>query len=285
MQAYLWYFFAYAFLGWCAEVVFAAFKSGRFVNRGFLSGPVCPIYGFGIVGVLFCLSPFRGNLPALYLGSVVVTTLLELVTGFLMEKLFHQRWWDYSKMPLNIGGYVCPLFSLLWGVACVLIVDGLHPRVAALVSLIPRPWSTVLPCVFGAVFLLDAALAAAKAVRLDKRLSQIDEASTVLRAVSDRLGAAVADGALLLKSADAYATDELQAAKERARAVLLEADGKARAELQARYAELVERLGLEQKRFFTAFPALRSIRHAEALNAAKEKLARLLDNGGKRKKK
>jgi uncharacterized membrane protein len=97
MIDWLWYFFANAFLGWCAEVVFAALKNGRFVNRGFLNGPVCPIYGFGLVAVLWGLEPIRNNLLLLYLGSVVLTTVLELATGYLMEKLFHQRWWTTPK--------------------------------------------------------------------------------------------------------------------------------------------------------------------------------------------
>lgn len=280
MKPYLWYFLVYAFLGWCTEVVFAAFKNGRFVNRGFLNGPVCPIYGFGIVAVLLCVRPFQGNLLALYAGSVVLTTVLELVTGFGMEKLFHQRWWDYSHMPLNIGGYVCLPFSLIWGIACVLIVDLLHPVVAKAVSLIPEPISTLALVVFSAVFLLDVALSSAKAFRLDRKLSQIDEAANALRRISDRLGETMADGALAIKATDTY--DELQAATQRARTAM-EAAEKNRAELKARYLQLVERLGAEHDRLLRAFPHIRSTRHPAALDAVKEKLARLRDNGGKRK--
>jgi uncharacterized membrane protein len=282
LLAYVWYFFVYAFLGWCAEVAFAALKNGRFVNRGFVGGPVCPIYGFGIVGVLVCLSPIRNNPLLQYAGAVALTTVLELATGYLMEKLFHQRWWDYSKMPLNIGGYVCPLFSLIWGAACVGIVKVLHPAVERLVSLIPQPWSRILPVLFGAVFLLDVSVAIVKAIQLDKRLSQIDEVASALRLVSDRLGAFVADGALMLKSADDYATEELRASNERARAALLTADETARAELQARYAALTQRLGREHRRMLKAFPHLRSLRHPAALEAAREKLARRLESGGRK---
>ena len=135
--SYLWYFFIYAFLGWCAEVVFAAAQKGTFVNRGFLNGPLYPIYGVGLVAVVALLAPVQDSLGLLYLGAVLLTSAIELVTGFLMEKLFHQRWWDYSTMPFNIGGYVCLLFSLIWGLACVLIVDVVHPLVAGFVAHIP----------------------------------------------------------------------------------------------------------------------------------------------------
>ena len=108
MYRYLWSFFAYAFLGWCMEVSFAALTSGRFVNRGFLNGPVCPIYGCGAVIVLFCLEPLKDHLFWLFVGSVILTSALEWLTGFVLEKIFHERWWDYSDMPFNLGGYICP---------------------------------------------------------------------------------------------------------------------------------------------------------------------------------
>ena len=111
-------FFVYGFLGWCTEVAFAAFKERRFVNRGFLNGPICPIYGVGVTMVIWCLDPVRENLLILYVASVILVTVLEGLTGYAMDKIFHNKWWDYSNMPMNIGGYVCVLFSLIWGVAC-----------------------------------------------------------------------------------------------------------------------------------------------------------------------
>ena len=264
MQSYLWYFFAYSFLGWCAEVVFAALKNGRFVNRGFLNGPWCPIYGSGLVAVLYLLLPFQQNLLLLYLGSVVLTTAIEFVTGLGMEKLFHQRWWDYSKMPLNIGGYVCPLFSLIWGVACVLIVDVLHPRIAALIQLIPSPWSLVLLCVLGGVFIVDICVTVGTVTRLNRRLTQIDDLATALRLVSDRLGMTMTDGALAVKATDERVCDELVSAKEQVRKALFAADEQSRAELKARYADLIEKLDRGQRRLLKAFPAIRSIRYPAA---------------------
>ena len=98
------YFFVYGFLGWCTEVIFAAFKQHRFVNRGFLNGPICPIYGVGVTLVIACLEAFQSNLLLLYISSVILVTVLEGVTGWAMDKLFHNKWWDYSKLPFNIGG-------------------------------------------------------------------------------------------------------------------------------------------------------------------------------------
>ena len=90
------FFLIYSCLGWCLEVIYAAVSTGQLVNRGFLNGPVCPIYGFGMVIVLFTLSPLADNLLLLYLGGVILPSVLELVGGWALYKLYHTRWWDYS---------------------------------------------------------------------------------------------------------------------------------------------------------------------------------------------
>lgn len=113
LYTYLWTFFLFAFLGWCSEVVFAAIRQRRFVNRGFLNGPLCPIYGIGVVAIDFLLRPFQGNLPVLLVGGMLLGSALEYLAGFFLEKLFHQKWWDYSDQPHNLHGYICLKFSIL----------------------------------------------------------------------------------------------------------------------------------------------------------------------------
>ena len=91
----LWYFTIYSFLGWCSEVIFATVTTGKFVNRGFLNGPVCPIYGFGMSLVLLVLLPFSDNIPLLFIGGALLTSAIELVGGWALKKFFHTTWWDY----------------------------------------------------------------------------------------------------------------------------------------------------------------------------------------------
>ena len=136
MQTYFFilYFFTYGFFGWCTEVAYAATQQRKFVNRGFLNGPICPVYGIGVGVVVQFLTPFENNLFLLYITSIIVVTVIEGLTGYLMDKLFHHKWWDYTNQPLNIGGYVCLLFSLAWGVACVIIVKVIHPFIHKAVS-------------------------------------------------------------------------------------------------------------------------------------------------------
>lgn len=250
-------FFIYAFLGWCVEVVYAAVNHGKFVNRGFLNGPVCPIYGFGVVAVLYLLTPLKDNLLLLYAGSVLLTSFLELFTGFAMDKLFHHKWWDYSNNPLNIGGYVCLKFSLLWGLACVLVVDAVEPPIAALVLHLPRSVGRIALAACMAAILADAAVTVAGVLKLNKRLKQLDEIASALHNLSDAIGSNVAEGAIAADAAADRAKAEL-AAK--------------RAELTARHEALTERLRSEQKRLIAAFPDLKSRRYPELLARVKDSL-------------
>ena len=196
LYRFLWIFFIYAFLGWCTEVSYAALVTGKFVNRGFLNGPWCPVYGFGVVIVLGCLTPLSGHLPALFAGSVLLTSLLEWLTGFALEKLFHQQWWDYSDQPFNLSGYICLRFSIAWGFACVFVVRLLHPTVLALIHLIPRLAGIVLLGLLGAVMAVDLAATVAAIIQLNRRLAQIDELAARIKEASNEFGENLADKVL-----------------------------------------------------------------------------------------
>ena len=120
----IFFFFVYAFLGWCVEVAYAAITTRELVNRGFLNGPICPIYGCGMTVMIAVLGRFTmpssdmawyQNVLVAFFGGMVITTLVELVGGYILYKMFHTRWWDYSMYRFNLGGFICPRFSLLWG--------------------------------------------------------------------------------------------------------------------------------------------------------------------------
>lgn len=183
-----WVIFIYSFLGWCAEVVFAACRRGIFVNRGFLNGPVCPIYGFGVALVLWLLEPVENNFWLLFLGSMVLTTALEFFIGFIMECFFHDKWWDYSKNPFNIKGYVCLEFSLIWGFACVLVVDVLHPMIQKLIDAIPVNLGWWLIWIFAALMAADAIITLVELLKLPKRFKAVEELERMMTAVSDTVG-------------------------------------------------------------------------------------------------
>ncbi len=196
LYQFLCIFFVYAFLGWCTEVSYAALQTGKFVNRGFLNGPVCPIYGFGVVIILACLTPLKQHFILLFLGSVVLTSLLELVTGFVLEKLFHQRWWDYSDDPFNIGGYICLKFSIAWGLACLFVVDILHPTIQWVIALVPRGLGWVLLGVFAACMAVDLAATVSTIAKLNRKLEHIDQLAGRIREASNEFGENLADRVL-----------------------------------------------------------------------------------------
>lgn len=196
MYQLLWIFFIYAFLGWCTEVSYAALVTGKFVNRGFLNGPWCPIYGFGVVIVLACLEPLKGNLLALFLGSVVLTSALEWLTGFVLEKLFRQRWWDYSDQPFNVSGYICLRFSVAWGFACLFVVKLLHPTIQLFIRLIPHVVGLVLLGILCAVMAVDLVATLSTIAKLNRRLALIDEMAAKIKESSNDFGGELAERVL-----------------------------------------------------------------------------------------
>lgn len=187
LYQFLGFFLIYAFAGWCAEVCFAALTTGEVVNRGFLNGPVCPIYGVGMVGVLLLLTPVADNLFLLFLLGLILCSVIELVGGYILKKVFDTRWWDYTDRPFNIGGYVCLSFSILWGLAVVFIVRLVHPAVAATFGLIPHVLGWVLMAVCYAAFIADFVITLITIIGLKKKLGELERIAEALHAISDPL--------------------------------------------------------------------------------------------------
>ncbi|WP_294371392.1 putative ABC transporter permease [uncultured Clostridium sp.] len=128
----------YSFGGWCLEVAYYFKNEKKFVNRGFLKGPFCPIYGFCIVTLILLLEPYKNNFLLLFLSAFFITSFLEYVTGFLLEKIFKTKWWDYTDDPFNIHGRVCLPYSLLWASGEVLIIKIINPVIINVICNIPE---------------------------------------------------------------------------------------------------------------------------------------------------
>ena len=121
------YFVWYSFLGWCMETCYCSFKARHFVKRGFLHGPMCPIYGVGVLIMVNFFGPFTGNPVLFYLVAMVTMSAWEYFVGWLLETTTHMKYWDYSKNPFNLKGRICLFVSLWWGVAAYLCIFYLHP--------------------------------------------------------------------------------------------------------------------------------------------------------------
>lgn len=278
----VWIFIIYAFLGWCTEVSYAALDRGIFVNRGFLNGPYCPIYGFGVVIVVTILTPLQDNLLLLFFGSFLLTSVLEYITGFLLEKVFHDRWWDYSNKPFNLHGYVCLKFSIYWGLACTFIMKVIHPIIYRGITWIPHTLGVVLLVIFMTVFIVDCCITVSTILKFNKRLKLMDEMAEKIHKLSDEIGENIYENVsgaiqkseefqenhaeLLDKLADTR-EDILelpQAAKEKLAETTeewkkeLEERKKELAELSEKYEKLFEEKNFGFRRLMKAFPDMKS---------------------------
>lgn len=275
----LWYFIFYAFLGWCTEVVYAAVNTGRFINRGFLNGPYCPIYGFGVLFVISLLYPVKDNLLYMFVGSVLITSTIEFTGGFVLEKIFHQKWWDYSGKPLNLRGYICLQFSLIWGFACLVIVDRIHPLIEIAVTYIPSLVSQIILGVLCCLLIIDTISTAKSILKLNKKLEIIDDISLKIREASDNLGEDLAVKTISFIQKKEEIEESLETRKEilhselaeikEAQQLALAHRREALAELQKANREVIEAWTFGQKRLIKAFPGLVSIDHKESLDELK----------------
>lgn len=283
----VWIFVMYAFIGWCLEVSYQTVNHGVFINRGFLNGPYCPIYGCGGVIVIVLLYPLRQNMLLLFVGSALLASVLELITGFVLEKVFHNKWWDYSNVPFNIHGYVCLKFSLYWGIGGVMAVAVVHPMLYWLIVHIPHILGVVIVSIIMVGFTVDVIVTVAIIQKFNKRLKLIDETAQKIHKISDSIGTQVFENTenLIEKSEEFKEThsemlEKLDAKKDEIKAEIDETTTHAKnsmdakkaelQELQEKYKELFTEKNLGFRRLMRAFPGMISTRQNEALEKYKE---------------
>ena len=271
LEQTLWLFLAYAFLGWCVEVAFHAVSTGRFINRGMANGPICPIYGFGVLLVLLLLEPVKDHFFLLFLGSVIVTTALEYLTGWALEKFFHDKWWDYSEEPFNLKGYVCLRFSLMWGLACLLVVRVIHPSVLFVVDLLcgNLPGRIVLGVLL-ALLVTDEVITFIQLAKLPGRLQAIENTQRRLQELSGTIGEPLTEHVLGAMEKLEDVREDLQEKRQELREDRAEREEQLR-HLQAQLELYLNRRNRVQERLLKAFPALEKGRHGEAVAKLREK--------------
>lgn len=175
------YFFLYAIIGWICEVIYCSIPEKKFINRGFLNGPYCPIYGVGAIIIITFLMPYVDNPILVFLIGVILTSALEYITSWGMEKLFHAKWWDYSEHKFNINGRVCLLNSVLFGMMCVVLMYIVHPFVNSLVESFSSLWIQIIATVSAFFFLSDVVESTRETVDFNKKLSSVYETTTDLK--------------------------------------------------------------------------------------------------------
>lgn len=186
MTAYahlLLYFFFYSFVGWIWESCYVSVRTRRLTNRGFLTGPMLPIYGSGAVVMLCATYPVQSSDIGIFLLGLIAATVLEYVTGVIMEALFQVRYWDYSDKKFNLQGHICLSSSLAWGVFTLLLIRVVHPRISALLEKIPQNVCFGALVVITIVFAIDFASSFHAAMDL----RQILESITNLKSDAEKL--------------------------------------------------------------------------------------------------
>ena len=169
-----YYFIIYSFMGWCIETVYATINKKEFVNRGFLHGPFCPIYGFGTLSIIILLKSIEANYVFLFLGSVFLTSTIEYVTGFILEDLFNSTWWDYSDKPYNLHGRICLSFSIIWGFISLFILKVVHPYIVYTVNLIPKSSSIIIFYAMLIYLSIDFTVTVTTVLKLRSLLTQLN---------------------------------------------------------------------------------------------------------------
>lgn len=181
------FFFIYSFIGWVWECCFVSVRKRRWVNRGFMYGPMLPIYGFGALAVLISTIRVRDSIPLIFLFGMVGATLLEYVTGAVMERLFNVKYWDYSNQKFNLNGYICLTSSLRWGLFSVLLVKFVHVPIEGAVLKIPTIIAEGIAFVLTVAAAVDVTQSFNDAMDLKRILAQLEESKKQIRKIQEKL--------------------------------------------------------------------------------------------------
>lgn len=173
------YFIIYSIIGWILELAWKSIiEEKRFVkDTGFLNGPWCPIYGVGALMIIFLLKDYQSDTFGLFIVSMLLCVVLEYTTSYVMEKLFGQRWWDYSNYKYNLNGRICLLNTLAFGAAAVVLINQIHPFILNTVNLIPYKIHFSICIILLLIFLIDLFITLMSVFRLKEVFSKLNNTS------------------------------------------------------------------------------------------------------------
>lgn len=233
-------FVVYAFIGWVVEVIYATLRFRKFVNRGFLNGPYCPVYGFSVIVVLGFLLPIKDNLLLFFIGSVILTTIVEFIAGLILEKSFNEKWWDYSAEKFNIKGYICLKASIVWGLACVVAAYFLHPLVDSVINLMSHNLLVGLSTFTIAIVVIDTIISVYSLLKVKQKVQLLDDIGENIRHLSDAIGKNISDSTIVAMDINDNNRKELN-------------------NLNKKYQSILERRTIGYNRIAKAFPSLKLV--------------------------
>lgn len=175
------YFIIYSFFGWVMESVLKTYLQKKPVNSGFLYGPFCPIYGFGAIFMFLFLQGFKNNIILLFIIAFFSLSLWEYVVGWLLEKIFHTKYWDYTQNKFNIKGRVCLMNSLFWGFLGVIFIRYMHPFIADKIDMIPANILTFNVIMIAIAIITDTIVSSVKVTNIKSKLDKLKEITENLK--------------------------------------------------------------------------------------------------------
>ena len=198
---YILYFFFYSAVGWLFESIYCSIGEKKLINRGFLTGPICPIYGKGaLVMALLLYNPFRDKPMVVFFLGMVFCDMVEYASSFIMEKLFNARWWDYKDELLNVKGRICLKHTLYWGIAATFFVKTVHPIVVNMFEKIPTKYIVPVTSVILVIFTIDLAYAVVKAIGLIKLKNKLNELKELITSNTNEARQQLSDAYLTVKA-------------------------------------------------------------------------------------
>ena len=188
MYTYTWYqwllfFFIYCFIGWIIESTYVSLKCGHPVNRGFLRLPLLPLYGSGAIIMLWASLPFQDNLFLVFISGMIGASALEYATGYVMERLFKMKYWDYTGQPLNLNGYICLGTSIAWGFLTIVLTEFIHRPVEHMVLGFTPLFCIIADAIVSVLFAADAIESTREALDLGKVLESMTKMKTELEEI------------------------------------------------------------------------------------------------------
>ncbi len=288
-------FIVWSFIGWAVEVCAHTLKMGEYSNRGFLSMPICPIYGFGVLIITIILRPFMYSAFLVFLLSMIICTAFELFVGVLMKVLFHNMWWDYSDEHFNFKGYICLKTSIWWGIGGLVSIKFVEPFIESVIKMLPYIAGVIFLCVMTVLITIDLINSVAAVNRMNIRLREISEISGKLYDAAQVIGKTLGDTALEVSdkkaevAADFYtgkadAIENLQEFREKATAEFAQKKDRTEEMLRARLDAMLAFSDRRVIRLIKAYPGLHSDNYHDALLRIKERISQKVQKANKSEK-
>lgn len=171
-------FIIYSIIGWIMEIIVVGYEEKKFINRGFLIGPYCPIYGYGAILMIFYLERYKDNFFTVFLLAVIVCSFIEYLVSYIMEKMFNARWWDYSNRKFNINGRICLLNAFLFGVLGVLLVYFVNPFLSNLLLKLNISTLNIISIILFVIFSTDFVISMFISYKLKNNIKKMKKDST-----------------------------------------------------------------------------------------------------------